>query len=277
MIGSPSAWYANRLIGGYIMARDPVIEKKGKTAVAAPKGKRTTGHKKDDTFEPEWQRVAEDVVKAARILIKRGICEAFGHVSGRLPGSDRFIITPSLSMATVDSTEDLVQVNLKGEKVGGRNRQPYESWLHISLYRARPDVGGIVRAHSFTTSAFSVAGESVKPVHDFGSMMLGETPVFLDPRLIENEEIGTRLARFIGKGTGALLRGNGTAIVGKDVVQALVRSIYLEESAMLQLKAKQIGRPIYFTPEEVAERGTVALETPHMLRAWQHYCREAGV
>ena len=45
-------------------------------------------------------------------------------------------------MATVDSTEDLVQVNLKGEKVGGRNRQPYETWLHTCLYRARTDVGG---------------------------------------------------------------------------------------------------------------------------------------
>ena len=172
--------------------------------------------------------------------------------------------------------DDLVQVNLKGEKVEGKNRQPYESWLHTALYRARPDVGDIVRAHSFTTSAFSVAGGSVKPVHDFGAMMLGETPFFPDPRLIESEEIGERLARFIGKGTGALLRGNGTAIVGKDVVEALIRSIFLEESAMLQLKAKEIGRPIYFSPEEVAERGAVALETPHMLRAWEHYCREAG-
>ncbi|MGD0238327.1 MAG: hypothetical protein ABSC55_27810 [Syntrophorhabdales bacterium] len=83
----------------------------------------------------------------------------------------------------------------------------------------------------------------------------------------------SRLAQFIGKGSGALLRGNGTAIAGKDVIEALARSVYLEESAMFQLKAKQIGRPLYFTPEEVAERGTVALQTPHMLRAWEHYCR----
>ena len=253
------------------------LGKKDGTAVSSPKGKPNKGHKEGNAFDPEWQRIAEDVVRAAKILIKRRICEAFGHVSARLPGSDQFLITPSLSMATVASTEDLVQVNLKGEKVEGKNRQPYETWLHTCLYRARPDVGSVVRAHPFTTSGFSVAGESVKPVHDFGSMMLGETPVFLDPRLIENEEIGTRLAQFIGRGTGALLRGNGTAIVGKDVVEAVVRTIFLEESAVLQLKAKQIGRPIYFSPEEVAERGAVALETPHMLRAWQYYCWEAGV
>jgi HCOMODA/2-hydroxy-3-carboxy-muconic semialdehyde decarboxylase len=251
------------------MARNPGFGKKIKAEPVGLKEKRNAGRKVGDTVDPEWQSIAEDVVRAAKILIKRGICEAFGHVSARLPGSDRFLIT-------VDSTEDLVQVNLKGEKVGGRNRQPYETWLHTCLYRARTDVGAIARAHSFTTSAFSVAGESVKPVHDFGAMMLGETPVFLDPRLIVDEEIGTRLAKFIGKGSGALLRGNGTAIVGKNMVEAVVRTIFLEESAMLQLKAKQIGRPIYFSPEEVAERGTVALETPHMLRAWQYYCWEAG-
>lgn len=228
-------------------------------------------------MNPERQKIAEDVVKASRILIKRGICEAFGHVSARLPDSDRFLITPSLSLALVRGPEDLVEMNLKGEKVEGKNRQPYEVWLHTCLYRARPDVGGIARTHSFTTSAFAIAGEPVRPVHDFGSALLGETPVFQDPKLIEDEEIGTRLAGFLGKGTGALLRGNGTAIVGKDVPEAVVRAIYLEESAMLQLKAKQIGQPIYFTSKEIQERSVDALKSPHVLRAWQHYCWEAGV
>jgi hypothetical protein len=27
-------------------------------------------------MNPEWQKIAEDVVKASKILIKRGICEA---------------------------------------------------------------------------------------------------------------------------------------------------------------------------------------------------------
>lgn len=251
------------------MARGPAPE--GKKAAAVGRN-----GKKGDALHPEWQRIAEDVVRGSKILIKRGICEAFGHLSARLPGTDSFLITPSLSMSTVNGPEDLVQVNLKGEKVAGKNRQPYESWLHTCIYRARPDVGAVARAHGFTTSSFSVAGEPVRPVHDFGAMMLGEVRVFTDPRLIENEEIGTRLAKFIGNGSGALLRGNGTAIVGKDIVEAVVRSVFLEESAMLQLKAKQIGKVIYFTPEEIAERGAAALLAPHMVRAWDHYCREAG-
>jgi len=218
------------------------------------------------------QKIKNDVVTAGRILIKRGICEAFGHVSARLPGDEFFVITPKASMIFVEGPEDLVTVNLKGERVEGQNQQPLETWLHTCIYRKRPDVGGIARTHSFTTSAFSILEEPVRPVHDFGAILLGETPVFPDSHLIENEKIGTRLADFIGPmGTAALLRGNGTAILGKDVIEATIRAVYLEESAMLQYKALKIGQPIYFTVNETRERGTQLLEAAHIYRAWEYY------
>lgn len=220
----------------------------------------------------EAEKIKENVVVASRILIKRGICEAFGHVSGRLRGGELFVITPKASMDLIQGPEDLVTVNLKGERVEGKNVQPLETWLHTCIYRQRPDVGGIARTHSFTTSVFSILGEDIKPVHDFGAILLGKVPVFEDSHLIENVEIGTRLAEFIGaRRTAALLRGNGTAVLGKDVIEATIRAIYLEESAILQFKGRQIGQPIYFSEQEVHERGTQLLESAHILRAWEHY------
>lgn len=222
--------------------------------------------------ESETEKIKKDVVIASRILIKRGICEAFGHVSARLPGVELFVITPRASIDLVQGPEDLVTVNLKGERAKGKNEQPLETWLHTCIYRQRPDVGGIARTHSFTTSVFSILGEDIKPVHDFGAILLGKVPVFQDSRLVENEEIGTRLAEFIGaQGTAALLRGNGTAVLGKDVIEATIRAIYLEQSAMLQFQARQIGKPVYFSEQEVYERGTQHLESSHILRAWEHY------
>jgi len=223
------------------------------------------------------QRIKRDVVSASRILIKRGICEAFGHVSARLPGDELFVITPRASMASVGDTEDLVAVNLKGQRVEGKNEQPLETWLHTCIYRKRPDIGGIARTHSFTTSVFSILGEDITPVHDFGAILLGKVPVFRDSRLIENDTIGMRLADFIGaEGIAVLLRGNGTAVLGKDVIEATVRAVYLEESAMLQFRARQIGQPIYFTEQEIRERGYQLLESTHITRAWEHYKKESS-
>jgi HCOMODA/2-hydroxy-3-carboxy-muconic semialdehyde decarboxylase len=228
------------------------------------------------TSKSNEDRIKENVIHAARILMHRGICEAFGHVSARLPETELFVITPKASMDAIDGPEDLVTVDMKGQRVDGKNLAPLETWMHTCIYRMRPDAGGIARTHSFTTSVFSILGEGVKPVHDFGAILLGEVPVFQDSRLIENEEIGMRLAEFIGpQGAAALLRGNGTAVLGKDIIEATIRAIYLEESAMLQFKVRQIGQPIYFSEEEVQQRGNQLLEPSHIRRAWEHYKKAA--
>lgn len=218
------------------------------------------------------QKIKADVATSARILIHRGLCEAFGHVSARIPGTDHVVITPRTSMALVRTPDDLAVIDLDCNRVSGKQGPPLEAWLHTCIYRKRPDVNGITRTHSFTTSAFSILGEPVQPVHDFGAILLKATPVFQDSHLIENRDIGERLADFIGgHGTAALLRGNGTAVLGRDVVEATIRAVYLEESALLQFKARQIGAPIYFSPQEIERRGTQLLEASHIERAWNHY------
>jgi len=227
------------------------------------------------TTENQLQQIKHNLITSAKILTNRRLCEAFGHVSARIPGTEFFVITPRSSLTFVNKPEDLVTVDLNGERVDGSHRQPLETWLHTCIYRQREDVGGIARTHSFTTSGFSILGEPVKPVHDFGAVLLMETPVFMDSHLIENRDIGDRLAEFIGKtGTAALLRGNGTAVLGKDVVEATIRAVYLEESAVLQFKARQVGTPIYFSRKETKERGNQLLEADHMTRAWEHYKQE---
>lgn len=226
--------------------------------------------------DKEILKIKNDLVASAHILVHRGICEAFGHVSARIPGTDFFVITPKSSLCFIKEPDDLVTVDLDGKKVGGKNHQPLETWLHTCIYRQREDVGGIARTHSFTTSCFSILGEPVKPVHDFGAVLLMETSVFMDSRLIETREIGESLAEFIGKtGTAALLRGNGTAVLGKDIIEAVIRAIYLEESAVLQYKARRIGTPVYFTDEEIVARGQQLLNADHVMRAWEHYKNES--
>lgn len=63
-------------------------------------------------------------------------------------------------------------------------------------------------------------------------------------------------------------------MLGKDVVEATIRAVYLEESAVLQFNARQLGTPIYFSETETSQRGHQLLEASHMTRAWEHYKEE---
>ncbi len=220
-------------------------------------------------------QIGEDVVTACRILSHRKLVEAFGHFRALVPGTRRFVISPRRSLALVNRVSDLVVVGLDGKKISGSLEPPLEIHIHSCIYRARPDVGAIARTHSFAASVLAVLERSVGVVHDFGSILLGDIPVFPRSELIETKKLGDELAAFIGPRSGALFRGNGTAITGSDVMQACLRAIFLEESAALQLKALQFGQPRFFTPHEVQSRGRQLLGSTHVLRAWEHYKHEA--
>jgi len=75
-------------------------------------------------MEKQILQIKNDIITSAQILINRGICEAFGHVSARIPGTELFIITPKSSLMFVKEPDDLVTVDLNGERVEGKNRQP---------------------------------------------------------------------------------------------------------------------------------------------------------
>ncbi len=223
----------------------------------------------------QWDQIGEDVVTACRILSHRRLVEAFGHFSARIPGANRFVVSPRRSLALVDRVSDLAVVSLDGDQVSGTPEAPLEIHIHSCIYRARPDVGAIARTHSFAASVFAAMERPVSVVHDFGAILLGDIPVFPRSDLIETKELGDELAAFVGSRTGALLRGNGTAIVGSDVMQACLRAIFLEESAALQLEALRAGEPCFLTPDEIQARGRQLLGSAHILRAWEHYKHEA--
>ena len=68
----------------------------------------------------------------------------------------------------------------------------------------------------------------------------------------------------------------GAALNAVQIAENSSRSTF-KHYDVIQWMAKQIGRPIYFSLEEVSERGTAQSVSPPMQRAWQHYCWEAGV
>jgi len=220
-------------------------------------------------------QIRQDVVTACRILSHRKLVEAFGHFSARIPRTSRFVISPRRSLALVNCVSDLVVAGLDGKKVSGSLEAPLEIHIHSCIYRARPDVGAIARTHSFATSVLAALGRGVGVVHDFGAILLGDIPLFPRSELIETKKLGDELAAFIGSRSGALLRGNGTAIVGSDAMHACLRAIFIEESAALQLEALQAGQPRFLTPEEIRARGRQLLGSAHLLRAWEHYKHEA--
>jgi len=221
------------------------------------------------------EELRQDVISASRILSEQKLVEGFGHVSARILGTDRFVITPRISLALVQESQ-LLTMNLNGDVVEGNYAAPFEAWLHTAIMRAKPNVNAITRIHARVANIFSVTDRRLEPVHSHGSFFAGGVPVYSKPDLILTPDLGAGVVQTLGEKPAVLLRGNGQVTVGRTIPEAVMMAIYLEEAAEILFGALQIGTPIPLTADESQQRQLEALTPVDMERAWNFFKTKIG-
>jgi ribulose-5-phosphate 4-epimerase/fuculose-1-phosphate aldolase len=222
------------------------------------------------TFKSTAELRAE-IVTACRVLTSFRIVEGFGHVSARVPDSDRIIITPRVALGLVEA-DDLVELDAAGKQVAGNGRPPLEWIMHQAVYKRRPDVKGIARGHPRHVASYACAGEPLKVAHGFGANLGPVVRVTREPFLVANAELAEQVADALGTDAEAvILHSNGMLSVGPTVPHACVQALFLEETAELQLAAQAAGfTPRFYTPEGAMRRhGDDREHEP--IRAWEFY------
>ena len=211
-----------------------------------------------------------EVLTACRVLTHFRIAEGFGHVSARVPDSDRILITPRRALGLVTEVE-LVELDPDGRQVGGDGRPPLEFAMHLAIYRRRPDIKAMARGHPRHVAAYACSGEPLKVAHGFGANLGHVVPVFGKPVLVANAERAEGIVDALGDAQAVILQSNGMLAVGESVPHACVQALFLEETAQVQLLAEGAGfTPGYYSREEAALRhGDDRLHEP--LRAWEYY------
>jgi HCOMODA/2-hydroxy-3-carboxy-muconic semialdehyde decarboxylase len=227
--------------------------------------------------------VLEELVTANRILAREGIVDSFGHISARHPDKPGHFLMSRARAPDCVEVDDIMEFTLEGEAVDPRDRAPYlERFIHGAIFEAQPGTHSVVHNHSPSTIPFGVTGTVIKPIMHMGASVGHEVPIwdsqthFGDTALlVSSMEMGRDLARFLGPGRTALMRGHGCVVAGKTIRQAVHISIYLELGAKLQKEAAQLGPITFLTAGEVD--AIIARTGPYTInRAWENWCRRAG-
>src|SRR5262249_33485096 len=103
------------------------------------------------------QKRAEVAEFAQRLHARGWVANHDGNISIRLSGG-RFLATPTSTSKAAVRPDSLIIVDESGARVGGPGRPFSEIGLHLTVYRARPDVAAVVHAHPPTATGFAVAG-----------------------------------------------------------------------------------------------------------------------
>lgn len=218
----------------------------------------------------DLDQLKEDIVTASHILHHQGIAAAFGHVSARVPGTDRFIFPPRMSPALVRK-DNLLELDVDGNQLAGDGRPNTEFWIHARIYKARPDVQSVCHVHPPSCVVLGSLGETIRPLHASGAVFKNDVQVFDDITLIRTRELGDQVAKTLGSHGAMLLRGHGVNVADKDVRRVCVMTLWMEEAANYQLRAMSSGQPRYFTAAELAVISPQVSGAEVSDRAWEYF------
>ncbi len=191
----------------------------------------------------------------------------WGNVSGIDRERGLFVIKPSGVDYEKLSPEDMVVMDLDGNKVEGKYNPSSDTATHVELYKAFPEIGGIVHTHSSYATSWAQAGRSI-PCYGttHADYMYGEIPCL---RCLTKEEIdgayeentGRLIVdayRELGKDIMAvpavLCKNHGPFAWGKDAHEAVHNVVVLEEVAKMAYRAETINPRIQPAPQELQDK-----------------------
>ncbi|MFF3868838.1 L-ribulose-5-phosphate 4-epimerase [Micromonospora sp. NPDC001898] len=168
-----------------------------------------------------------------------------GNVSARVPGSDLMVIKPSGVDYDDLSAATMVVCDLDGTLVEGDFAPSSDTAAHAYVYRAMPEVGGVVHTHSAYATAWAARGEAI-PCHltaqadEFG----GEIPV--GPfALIGGDDIGKGIVATLSghRSPAVLMRNHGVFTIGRDARAAVKAAVMCEDVARTAHLTRVLGDP----------------------------------
>ena len=143
------------------------------------------------------EELKEKVYRANIDLVKHGlVIFTWGNVSGIDREKGLMVIKPSGVDYDVMTPDDMVVIDIRtGEKVEGKLKPSSDTPTHLALYRAWPEIGGVVHTHSTYATAWSQAGidlPNIGTTHaDYFHKAIPCTPDMTEPEVTNDYELET--------------------------------------------------------------------------------------
>ena len=195
------------------------------------------------------EELKERVLKANLLLPEyKLITFTWGNVSGIDREKGLVVIKPSGVSYDTMTAEDMVVVDLDGNVVEGKWRPSSDTATHLELYKAFPNIGGIVHTHSRWATTFAQAGMAIPAMGTTqGDYFYGDIPC---TRPMTDEEIQGEYEKETGKVIvetfekldpdaipGVVVYSHGPFTWGKDPMEAVHNSVVMEEVAFMDWHA----------------------------------------
>ena len=214
------------------------------------------------------EELKKQVYEANMELPRRGlITYTWGNVSGIDRESGYFVIKPSGVDYDKLTPDDMVVMDLEGNKIEGDLKPSSDTPTHLELYKKYPDIGGIVHTHSPEATSWAQAGRDI-PLYGttHADYFFGPIPC---ARCLTPEEIDEAYETNTGKviietletrginpvyTPGVLCTNHGPFTWGKDAAEAVHNAVVLEEVAKMATRTELINPKVQPAPDCIRDK-----------------------
>lgn len=214
------------------------------------------------------EKLKQEVYEANMELPRRGLVTyTWGNVSGIDRESGLVIIKPSGVEYDDLAPDNLVVLDLEGNKVEGDLNPSSDTKTHIELYKAFPHIGGIVHTHSINAVAWAQAGEDI-PCYGttHADYFYGSVPC---ARHLTDQEIDEDYEKNTGKVIvetftrrdinpihmpAVICYSHGPFTWGSNAREAVYHAVVLEEVAKMALLTRQVNPDARPAPLNVQDK-----------------------
>lgn len=200
------------------------------------------------------EQLKKEVLEANLELPKYGLVTfTWGNVSAFDPQSRLVVIKPSGVSYEEMTADDMVVLDLNGNIMEGKKKPSSDTPTHLALYRAWPDVRGIVHTHSRNATTYAQAGlDIVAGGTTHGDYFYGDIPCtrYMTPAEIggqyELETGNVIIETFRERGIkpldipAVLVRSHGPFTWGTSAAEAVHNAVVLEELAYMAMNSQAL-------------------------------------
>ena len=199
------------------------------------------------------EKLKKEVLEANLELPERDLVTyTWGNVSGINREKELFVIKPSGVEYEQMKVEDMVVVDLKGNKVEGDLKPSSDTATHLFLYNHFKKIGGVVYTHSSWATSWAQAGKAIPALGTtHADYFYGEIPC---TRKMKAEEIEAEYERNTGKVIierfknidqtqipGVLVNNHGPFSWGTDAANAVHNAVVMEEVAKMAYRSVNLN------------------------------------
>lgn len=214
------------------------------------------------------EQLKQQVYEANMELPRYGLVTfTWGNVSGIDRERGLFVIKPSGVEYDRLTPEDMVVMDILGNKVEGRYNPSSDTATHLELYQAFPEIGGVVHTHSSYATSWAQAGRDI-PCYGttHADYIYGEVPCL---RCLTEEEIEQAYEENTGRlivsefarlqkdpmaVPAVLCKNHGPFTWGRTPHEAVHNAVVLEEVAKMAYRAESINPDVKPAPQKLQDK-----------------------